>query len=180
MLLIYRKRKSPLLCRVRLFLSATHGMENPCRETRTSYMKRRNICKHNLSESLQADISSDYDRQAREYQCRHNRKHPHERIWRHILYRRSFFFYREGQTVSISVEIVRFIYAGTNKTFTFLGSLFRAFSRFPWEFLRVATASPQSPAAFEVCAETALRCEKILASVKLHNSAHGTPLSDSR
>ena len=141
-------------------------------------MKRRDICKYCFSETLQAVIATDYDRQARDYQRRYNRTHPQSHIWRHILYKRTFLFFREGRTVSISVEIVRFIHAGTHKTFTFLGNLFLPFSHFPLEFLRMATESPASPASYEVCSETILRWKKILASIKPHNLAHGIPLAD--
>lgn len=138
-------------------------------------MKRKELSKHFFSNTLQSNIASEYDKQARDFQKKYNQTHPDAHIWRHILYKHIFYFSKNGQVLSVRVEIVRFIYAGTNKTFTFLGNLFRAFSRFTWNFLHAAVKDPLSPAALEVSAETVYRWQKLFSSIKLHNLTNGKP-----
>lgn len=104
--------------------------------------KYNDFFKHNLQ--FQKKISDSYDQEARQFQKVYNSKHPGHHIWRHILHARTFFFCRDGVCFSVRVEIVRFLYAGTSHTFTFYGSLFRAFSSFSEEFIRSAASSPTS------------------------------------
>lgn len=141
-------------------------------------MKHRELCKRFFSKTLQNEISASYDEQARRFQKNYNTMHPDAHIWRHILYERTFIFYRNGQVLSVRVEIVRFIFAGTNKTFTYLGNLFRAFSCFPWEFLNAVVHDPESSVALEICAETLIRWKKLLFLQKPHNLTHGISVTD--
>ncbi len=101
-------------------------------------MKHNEFFKHNFS--FEQKISSEYNKQAVQYQFLHNLKSPDRRIWRHLLYRRTFYFQRDGVYFSVQIEIVRFKYAGTNTTFTFYGDLFLAFSRFSSQFVRQAVS----------------------------------------
>lgn len=89
---------------------------------------------------FQSKISSDYERGTQNFQFRYNQAHPNARIWRHMLYKRTFFFFRDGIAFSVQVTLVRFVYAGTSRTFTFYGDLFCAFSHFSSEFIRQAVA----------------------------------------
>ena len=104
-----------------------------------SIMKHDDFFKHNSH--FQNKISSSYSKQATVYQSEHNQKHPQQRIWRHMLYKRTFYFSLNGRNVSVEVEIVRFRYVGTNSTFTFYGSLFCAYSHFSVEFIKEAVSS---------------------------------------
>ena len=105
-------------------------------------MKHSEFFKQNFS--FQEKISSSYTKQTLRYQYLHNQSHPHRRIWRHLIYRRTFYFLHCGQYISGQVEIVRFRYAGTNCTFTFYGDLFLAFSRFSSQFVRLAVSEADS------------------------------------
>lgn len=105
-------------------------------------MKHSEFFKQNFS--FQEQISSSYSRQALNFQFKHNQKHPDKRIWRHLLYRRTFYFFRNGEYFSVQVELVRFRYAGTNCTFTFYGNLFLAFSRFSSSFVHQAVSESDS------------------------------------
>lgn len=100
--------------------------------------KYNDFFKHNLH--FQKIISASYDREARRFQKTYNSQHPLCHIWRHILYARTFFFCRGGICFSVRVELLRFLYAGTSRTFTFYGSLFLAFSSFSKEFIRSASS----------------------------------------
>jgi len=80
------------------------------------------------------------ERGVQNFQFRYNQAHPNARIWRHMLYKRTFFFFRDGIAFSVQVTLVRFVYAGTSRTFTFYGDLFCAFSHFSSEFIRQAVA----------------------------------------
>ena len=120
--------------------------------------------------NIQDGIAADYDRQARQFQAEYNKKHPGRHIWRHILYRRTFCFFNFGQTFPVTLEIVRFIYAGTNKTFTFYGSLFLPFSHFSKDFMALAVSEPSGDAALEV-SESTVRCWA--RHLKQHNLASG-------
>ena len=83
--------------------------------------------------------------------------------------------------VFVDLENVRFIYAGTNSTFTFYGSLFLPFFRFPLESMRQAVSFPSGIAAMEVSADTVSRWSKLdlfhdphtAGTVKPHNQGHG-------
>ena len=94
--------------------------------------------KNNLTKQVQEETASSYDHEAREHQHSFNQAHPSGHIWRHMLSKRKFTFYREGIAIQIEIEIVRFIFAGTNRTFTFYGTLFYQFYRFSLEFIRAA------------------------------------------
>lgn len=89
---------------------------------------------------FQSKISSGYEREVKKFQFCYNQAHPDARIWRHLLYERTFFFFRDGIAFSVQVTLVHFVYAGTSRTFTFYGTLFCAFSHFSTEFIRQAVA----------------------------------------
>lgn len=117
------------------------------------------FCKKNFQSQLefQHSVQKQYDREARKFQYEHNQRHPGKRIWRHVLYTRTYFFYVNGSQLSVDVTIVRFIYAGTNGTFTFYGSLFSAFTAYSLSFLHAAVSEMDdslSAAALAVSAET--------------------------
>lgn len=121
-------------------------------------MKNSAFFKQNIS--FQQKISSSYDSQALRYQFQHNQRHPDRRIWRHLLYRRTFYFLHNGCYLSVQIEIVRFRYAGTNSTFTFYGNLFLAFSRFSSGFVHQAISEADTldgPASIVVSRETLRR-----------------------
>lgn len=90
-------------------------------------------------------ISALYDKEARSFQAAYNKRHPGRHIWRHILYTRTLYFFRDREHISVCVEIVRFRFAGSSRTFTFYGSLFASFSRFSAEFIRQAVSERDSP-----------------------------------
>lgn len=125
---------------------------------RYSIMKNNNFFKHNPK--FQDNLSSRYEREATVYQSGYNRKHPGKHIWRHMLYKRTFYFYLDGMHISVEVEIVRFRHARTNNTFTFHGTLFCAYSHFSAGFIKQAVSSsgdPLSPSALAVSVKT-LNC----------------------
>ena len=99
-------------------------------------MKKLIFCKKNLS--IQQNISSLYNRLAVKFQYEHNQRQPHQRIWRHMLYPRTFFFFLHGTVISVQVEIVRFRFAGTNRTFTYYGPFFLPYSKFSRPFIHAA------------------------------------------
>lgn len=94
---------------------------------------------------FQRNFHIQYEKEARSFQSHYNSVHPSHRIWRHQLYLRTFFFYRNGISFSIQVRVVRFIFAGTGKTFTFYGSLFSAFSRFSKELISQVVSDHTAP-----------------------------------
>ncbi len=106
-------------------------------------MKNREIFKDNFSFSNK--ISACYDQEARKFQKEYNRSHPGCHIWRHVLSRRTFFFCSHGHHFAASVEIVRFLFAHSNRTFTFYGSLFLPGSPFPVQFVQQALAESYDP-----------------------------------
>ncbi len=126
-------------------------------------MKHKEFFKHNSS--FEQKISSEYNKQAIQYQFDYNKKHPDRHIWRHLIYRRTFYFLRDGVYFSVQIEIVRFKYAGTNSTFTFYGDLFLALSRFSAQFVRQAVKEGMngSGAASIVSKETLKRWSRHLA-----------------
>jgi len=91
-------------------------------------MKNKELFMHN--NHFQYNISSCYAQQVAAYQADYNRKNPDHRIWRHMLYKRTFFFFSGGRYISVEIEIVRFRFAGTNNTFTYYGTLFCAYTFF--------------------------------------------------
>jgi len=118
-------------------------------------MRNNNFFKHDFE--FQKNISLHYDRKAMAFQSEYNRKHPGKRIWRHLLYKRTFYFYLHRRYISVEVEIVRFRYAKTNNTFTFYGSLFCAYSHFSAGFIKQAVSSSDdllSPSALAVSVKT--------------------------
>lgn len=98
-----------------------------------SIMKYNEFFKHNFS--FQEKIASHYRQEVYQFQNKHNSSAGSDRIWRHQLYPRTFYFFRNGIAFSVRIYLVRFIYAGTSRTFTFYGTLFCAFSRYSKEFI---------------------------------------------
>lgn len=155
------KKERPSPCPVPVFPSPS-GIFCMMQQTslRYSIMKHDNFFKYDSG--FQKNISSCYARQAAAYQSKHNQKNPGQRIWRHMLYRRTFYFYLNGRHISVRIEIIRFRYAGTNTTFTFYGTLFCACSHFSAEFIKQAVSSSDellSPSALTVSVKT-LNCWK--------------------
>ncbi len=101
-------------------------------------MKNKDFFKPFLD--FQLHISARYEQEARDFQLKYNASHPDCHIWRHMLYRRTFDFYHEGQHLSACIEVLRFRYAHTFRTFTFYGSLLCPFSHFSAGFIRQAIA----------------------------------------
>ncbi len=91
------------------------------------------------------DIYRKYDLAAREFQRKYNREHPSDHIWRHMLCCRTILFFLDGKTVSVTLEIVRFIHANTRKTFTFRGGLLIPYSCYSISFMKYAVSDPDSP-----------------------------------
>lgn len=123
-------------------------------------MKHYDFFKYDLD--VQNKFSSLYAREAVIYQSKYNRKHPDRHIWRHLLYRRTFYFFLNGRYISAQIEIVRFRHAGTNRTFTFYGTLFCPYSHFSSDFIKQAVSGskqPDNPAALTVSVDT-LKCWK--------------------
>lgn len=137
-------------------------------------MKRRDICKPDPAESLRSEILSRYHAETVRFQHIHNSAHPEDRIWRHMLYERGFHFLRDGVLLTIKVEMVRFIYVNSRRTFTFYGSMFLPRTSYVREFIRTAIFSPSSEAGFYVSAGTLRRWESAyfpLFQAKDHNCA---------
>ena len=132
--------------------------------TITTIMKRRDICKPDPTESLRSEISSRYQKEAVRFQHLHNSSHPEDRIWRHMLYIRTFHFLSGGVLLTVKVEMVRFIYVNSNRTFTFYSSLFLPRTSYVREFIRTAISSPASEARFFVAIGTIRRWESTCAS----------------
>lgn len=101
-------------------------------------MKHQDFFKQNFT--FQKKIILQYKEEARDFQQRHNLAHPRHRIWKHRYGLRTFYFYVKGTPVRVRVKILRFRYAGTNRTFTFYGSLFCAFSSFSRALMEEAVA----------------------------------------
>ena len=112
--------------------------------------------KPHITDILQAEISKGYDLQARKFQNDYNDKQTQNHIWRHALYKRSICFQRDGMKLPVTIEIIRFIVAGTSKTFTFYGNILIPYLRFAREFIKTALSSP-SDTALEVSEETLQR-----------------------
>lgn len=101
-------------------------------------MNHHELFKHNLS--FQKKIILQYIEEAENFQCQHNLTHPDQRIWKHRYDLRTFYFFDHGSFLYAQVRILRFRFAGTNRTFTFYGSLFCAFSHFAKTFMSQAVA----------------------------------------
>ena len=132
--------------------------------TFTTIMKRRDLCKPDPAEYLQSEISSRYHIEAVRFQHLQNSAHPEDRIWRHMLYERTFHFLRGGVLLTIRVELVRFIYVNSRRTFTFYSSLFLPRTSYTREFIRTAISSPSSEAGFFVSTCTLRRWESAYTS----------------
>ncbi|MGN0398785.1 MAG: hypothetical protein ACI4EO_01540 [Blautia sp.] len=133
-----------------------HNTEKPYGLPSYRIMNHNEFFKQNFL--FQRNFHIQYEKEARSFQSHYNSVHPSHRIWRHQLYLRTFFFYRNGFSFSIQVRVVRFIFAGTGKTFTFYGSLFSAFSRFSKELISQIVSDHTDPfctAASLVSSETA-------------------------
>lgn len=140
----------------------------PCTKTYAlmtyiTIMKRRDLCKTDSAYSLQSEISSRYHREAVRFQHIHNSAHPGDRIWRHMLCKRVFHFLRGGVLLTVEVEMVRFIYVNTGRTFTFYGTLFLPRTRYSKEFIRAAISLPGSESSLCVSADTVRRWKKAYA-----------------
>ena len=131
----------------------------------TTIMKRRDICKPDPAESLRSEISSRYQKEAVRFQHLHNSAHPEDRIWRHMLYERTFHFLRGGILLTVKVEMVRFIHVDSGRTFTFYSSLFLPRTSYVREFIRTAISSPSSEARVFVSAGPLRRWESTFASL---------------
>lgn len=101
-------------------------------------MKNKDFFKPFLD--FQQHICALYEQEARNFQLRYNASHPDCHIWRHMLYQRTFYFYSGGHHICVCIEILRFRYAHTFRTFTFYGSLLCPFSHFSADFIRQAVA----------------------------------------
>lgn len=101
-----------------------------------------------------------YKKEASDYQASYNRRHPQHPIWRHMLYTRTFYVFWQGGLYVIRIPIVRFLFAGTSKTFSFYGSLFCAFSHYARPFIHLAISdsdNPDSPVSLTVLPRTLKR-----------------------
>ena len=137
-------------------------------------MKNKEFC-NNFSYDFSTDIAAQYDHFARKFQSEYNKSHPDDHIWRHALYRRTFSFFDKGRPLSVIIEVVRFLHAGANKTFTYYAGLFLPFYRFSLEFMRFAAAHPDSDPALDVSANTLKRWEGVLSGASPHNPAYSIP-----
>lgn len=84
-------------------------------------------------------------------------------------------FFDKGRPLSVIIEVVRFLHAGANKTFTYYAGLFLPFYRFSLEFMRFAAAHPDSDPALDVSANTLKRWEGVLSGASPHNPAYSIP-----
>ena len=128
--------------------------------------------------SFRQKTASLYSREACSFQYRHNRLHPDCRIHRHMLCPRTFHFFHGGHHVLVQVCLVRFRFSGTNRTFTFYGSLFLPFSRFSLAFIRQAVSEERDrclcgPASTCVSSGTVSRWARMLADAGEHTPAPG-------
>lgn len=76
-----------------------------------------------------------------------------------MLYERVFHFLRGGVLLTIKIEMVRFIYVNSRRTFTFYGSLFLPRTSYVREFVLTAITSPSSEAGFFISTGTLHRWE---------------------
>lgn len=141
-------------------------------------MNKTGFIKQNFS--FQQKTASLYSRQACVFQYRYNRDHPRHRIHRHMLCPRTFHFIHGGHPVLARVCLVRFRFTGTNRTFTFYGSLFVPFSHFSLAFIRQAVAEAAErclcgPASTSVSSETVSRWARVLTDLAEHTPAPGLP-----
>lgn len=154
------KKERPKTCKFPSFLHPRMHCITQWASLTYSIMKYNDFFKYNSK--FQKNIFSCYDQQAAAFQSKYNKNHPKQHIWRHMLYKRTFYFSLNGRHISIEIEIVRFRYVGTNKTFTFYGTLFCAYSNFSAEFIKQAVSSSDellSPSALTVSVKT-LNCWK--------------------
>lgn len=101
-------------------------------------MNHQDFFKQNFA--FQKKIILKYKYEAQDFQQQYNLAHPQRRIWKHRYGLRTFYFFVQGSLIYVRVKILRFRFAGTNRTFTFYGSLFCAFSRFSRDFMAQAVA----------------------------------------
>lgn len=136
-------------------------------------MKKTNLCKPYFS-SFQLEIPSLYYRESLRFQEAHNASGSAQRIWRHGLYRRVFRFFLHGSLVCVEVELVRFLYAGTNRSFTYYGSLFLPYTSFAKELISSAL-SDGAEEAFLVSSDTIRRWKRSLPSPRRTTEHKPTP-----
>lgn len=120
-------------------------------------MKKTSLCKPCFS-SFQSEIPSLYYRESLRFQETHNAKETAHRIWRHGLYHRVFRFFLHGCLVCVEVSLVRFLYAGTNRSFTYYGSLFLPYTSFARDLI-LSALSDGAEEAFLVSSDT-IHCWK--------------------
>lgn len=136
-------------------------------------MKKRIADKTILINSLQAEISFLYNREAKRFQHLYNSANPTAHIWRKMLYTRVFCFLHNGDLVYVKVELVRFIYVASGKTFTFYGSLFLPRTKYSREFISAAVSGSDPEARFYVSAETFFHWKSLFPAsspIQDHNS----------
>jgi len=125
-------------------------------------MKKRIADKTVLINSLKSEVSSRYNREAKRFQYFYNSAHPEARIWRKMLYARIFCFIRNGELVSVTVELVRFIYTATGKTFTYYGSQFLPRTKYSRELISAAVSGSEPETRFCVSRDTFFRWKSLI------------------
>lgn len=116
-------------------------------------MKKRIADKTILINSLQAEICSLYNREAKRFQHLYNSANPTAHIWRKMLYTRVFCFLHNGDLVYVKVELVRFISAAVSGSDPEARFYVSAETFFHWKSLFPASSPIQdhnstSPASF--------------------------------
>lgn len=137
-------------------------------------MKHQDFFKQNFI--FQKKIILKYKEEARDFQQQYNLAHPEHRIWKHRYGLRTFYFFVQGSLIYVQVQILRFRFAGTNRTFTFYGSLFCAFSRFSRNFMAQAVAQADllfSELSTLLSPKTLSRWESLLSAVPAPVASHG-------
>ena len=144
-------------------------------------MKKRIADKTILINSLKTEVSSRYSKEAKRFQYFYNSAHPEARIWRKMLYARIFCFIRNGELVSVVVELVRFIYTASGKTFTYYGSQFLPRTKYSKELISAAVSGSKPEARFCVSRDTFFRWKALLPSpVRTQDHSPSSPAGLSR
>ena len=133
--------------------------------TLSMIMKSKEKIKYFLK--FQQKKQSDYNKQVLKYQYIYNTKHEKNHIWRHSIYKRTIYFFLDGERVSVQIEIVRFRYAKSpNTTFTFYGTLFCGRCHYSSEYIKNVIFSKtdpfHSPASNYVSVRTIIRWKTIV------------------
>ena len=125
--------------------------------------------------TMRPDDNYYYNEKTRHMQARSRRIPAVDRIWRHMLYIRTFHFLSGGVLLTVKVEMVRFIYVNSSRTFTFYSSLFLPRTSYAREFIRTAISSPSSEARFFVSAGTLRHWESTCSSFFPAQQDHNCP-----